>query len=175
VGDRLDAETVRTPGRPTDTEQPESVRPPTLLGISSYLCGNVARAATRRLRGSLRQHDLQLGDHAVLVALDDFGPLAQYEIADRLDVDRSQVLGFVDRLEERRFVTRARDPADRRRVLISITSQGVTAERQVTAAAHGIQAELFAVLSPSERSQLVELLARVLDAYDAARLGRTDA
>ena len=153
--------------------QPGVVRPPTLLGIPSYVAGNVARAATRRLWRSLEEHGLRLSHHAVLVALRDFGPMAQYEIADRLDVDRSQVVGFVDRLEQNGFVVRTRDARDRRRGLISITAGGVSVERRVTETARGVQSALLEPLSPSEQAQLVGLLRRVLDAHDTARLGLT--
>lgn len=147
------------------------VRPPTLLDIASYLAGNVARAATRSLWRSLAEHGLRLSQHAVLVALHDFGPLAQAEIADRLDLDRSQVVGFVDSLERHGSVTRTRDPRDRRRTLIALTDAGAAAERRVTEAARDLQPALFAALSPAELDQLVGLLTRVLDAHDAARLG----
>lgn len=157
------------PGEPSG-----AVRPPTLLGIPSYVAGNIARAATRTFGRSLDEHGLRLGDHAVLVALRDFGPMAQYEIADRLDVDRSQVVGFVDRLEHKEYVVRTRDARDRRRVLVSITADGVAAERRVTETALSVQEVVFEVLSPAEREQLMTLLRRVLDAHDAARLGRVD-
>lgn len=150
-----------------------AVRPPTLLGIPSYLAGNVARAATRTLWRSLAEHGLRLSQHAVLVALRDFGPMAQHEIADRLDLDRSQVVGFVDRLERNGLVTRSRDARDRRRMLVSITAEGVAAERRVTDAARDVQPVLFDALSPAEQAQLVRLLQRVLDAHDTARLGLT--
>jgi DNA-binding MarR family transcriptional regulator len=153
--------------------RPGAVRPPTLLSIPSYLAGNVARAAIRTLWSSLAEHGLRLNHHAVLVALHDFGPMAQHEIADRLDVDRSQVVGFADRLERDGFVTRGRDPRDRRRVLISITAEGAAAERRVTDAARAAQSAVFASLSSSEHAQLVGLLRRVLDAHDTARLGLT--
>lgn len=151
--------------------QPVTLRPPTLLSIPSYLAGNVARAATRQLRLSLDVHGLRLSHHAVLVALRDLGPLAQYEIADRLDVDRSRLVGLVDRLEQNGCVIRSRDARDRRRTLVSITADGVSVERQVTDAAHRVQSVLCDPLSPSEQAQLVRLLQRVLDAHDTARLG----
>jgi DNA-binding MarR family transcriptional regulator len=99
--------------------------------------------------------------------------LAQYEIADRLDVDRSQVVGFVDRLERGGLVVRNRDPNDRRRLLVSITDEGRAAERRITDTARCAQPVLFDALSPAEQAQLVRLLQRVLDAHDSARLGLT--
>jgi DNA-binding MarR family transcriptional regulator len=46
---------------------------------------------------------------AILAALSDFGPLAQYELADRLDIQRSHLVGYVDLLEQRELVQRERD------------------------------------------------------------------
>lgn len=162
---------ARDGAREADAWESGTVRPPTLLGLPSYLAGNVGRAATRMLAPRLAEHGLGLSHHAVLVALRDFGPMAQHEIADRLAVDRSQVVGFVDRLQQKGFAVRTRDARDRRRVLISITPDGRSAERRVTDAARSMQSVLFDVLSPSEQEQVVALLQRVLDAHDTARLG----
>lgn len=172
-GPRAAAARSREAGGTSERADPlrDVVRPPTLVSIPSYLAGNVARAATRRLWRSLEVHSLGLSHHAVLVALRDFGPLAQYEIADRLDVDRSQLVGLIDRLEDNGFVVRARDARDRRRMLISITDDGLDVEHRVTEAARDVQSDLFDALSASEQAQLVRLLQRVLDAHDAARLG----
>ncbi|WP_082469332.1 MarR family winged helix-turn-helix transcriptional regulator [Sciscionella sediminilitoris] len=167
---------TREDARPAAPQpEPGAVRPPTLLGIPSYLAGNIARAATRALAHSLEEHHLRLTDHAVLSCLADFGPMAQHEIADRLDVDRSQVVGFVDRLERNGLVTRNRNGPDRRRVLITITEEGVSAEREITEEAHRVQSALLEPLSPAERTQLVGLLQRVLDMHDTTRLGLANA
>ncbi|MTD55417.1 MarR family transcriptional regulator [Amycolatopsis sp. RM579] len=141
--------------------------------MPAYLAGNVGRVGARLLLRVLEQEGLSINDHAVLVALRDFGPLAQHELADRLDVDRSQVVGFVDRLEREGCVTRSRDPSDRRRVLVSLTTEGRTTERRMTAAAHRSQATMLSALSPSEQAELVALLQRVLDAHDETRLDLT--
>lgn len=149
------------------------VRPPTLLSMPSYLAGNVGRVGARLLLRVLKEHGLRLSHHAVLAALRDFGPLAQHELADRLDVDRSQVVGFVDRLQREGYVTRSRDASDRRRVLVSLTAEGQTIEHRMTAAAHRSQAALLSALSPSEQAELLRLLQRILDAHDEARLEPT--
>jgi DNA-binding MarR family transcriptional regulator len=154
--------------------QPGNVRPPTLLSLPSYLAGNVSRVGHRLLLRALEEEGLLLSHHAVLAALRDFGPLAQHEMADRLDVDRSQVVGFVDRLEAKGLVTRTRDADDRRRVVIALTTDGRKAERRITSAARRSQADLMGTLSTSEQEHLLTLLRRVLDAHDAARLGLTD-
>lgn len=165
---------VRNRPRRTVALVPGKVRPPTLLSMPAYLAGNVGRIGARLFLRVLKEQGLHLSHHAVLATLRDFGPLAQHELADRLDVDRSQVVGFVDRLQRDGYVTRSQDAGDRRRVLVSLTAAGRTIERQMTAAAHQSQASLLSALSPSEQAELLRLLQRVLDAHDEARLDFTE-
>jgi len=46
------------------------------------------------------------------------------QLADALDIDRNTVVEIVDELGRQGFVTRERDPHDRRRFLISLTAAG---------------------------------------------------
>lgn len=66
------------------------------------------------------------------------------------------------RLEERGFVTRRMDSADRRSLLVALTERGkAAAERAVTAHGSAIE-ELIATLPAGEREQLSELLRSLL-------------
>ncbi|WP_329057941.1 MarR family winged helix-turn-helix transcriptional regulator [Amycolatopsis sp. NBC_01480] len=158
---------------PTPREGEHSVRPPTLLALPSYLAGNVGRVGTRLVARVAEREGLAITHHAGLVALRDFGPLAQFELADRLDVDRSQVVAVVDRLEQKGLVIRSRDERDRRRVTVALTAEGRKVERRLTNAARRSQKQLLEALSPAEQEDLVRLLRRVLDNHDAARLAAT--
>lgn len=106
---------------------------------------------------------------AILAALSDFGPLAQYELANRLDIQRSHLVGYVDLLEQRGLVQRERDPADRRRQNVALTSSGQATWRRLQPVAERSQAQLLDVLSDSERDTLLALLARVLQMHDERR------
>jgi DNA-binding MarR family transcriptional regulator len=145
-------------------------RPPSLLALPSYLAGNVARIGHRLLLGALAENELRLAHFAVLVGLSDFGPLAQHELADRLDINRSHLVGYVDHIEQRGLVRRDRDPADRRRQRVALTAAGRALLRDLRPVAERSQAEFLQVLSKSERQTLLVLLRRVLDASDEARL-----
>ena len=65
-------------------------------------------------------------------------PLSQQDIARRLGIDPTVLVGVVDELEGRRLVERRRDPDDRRRYLLAVTESGaellVKAERTATEA-----------------------------------------
>jgi DNA-binding MarR family transcriptional regulator len=146
------------------------IRPPSLLALPSYLAGNVARIGHRLLLEALAEHDLRLAHFAVLAALSDFGPLAQHQLADRLDINRSHLVGYVDHIEQLDLVRRDRDPQDRRRQRVALTAAGRGRLRDLRAVAKRSQADFLRALSKSERETLLALLRKVLDASDEARL-----
>jgi DNA-binding MarR family transcriptional regulator len=57
-------------------------------------------------------------DHKVADILDRGGPLTAGELAGRTGLTTGAITGVVDRLEKAGFVRRARDPGDRRRVIV---------------------------------------------------------
>ncbi|MEV5302135.1 MarR family winged helix-turn-helix transcriptional regulator [Amycolatopsis methanolica] len=119
-------------------------------------------------KAALAEHDLRLPHFAVLTGLSDFGPLAQHALADRLGLNRSHLVGYLDLLERRGFVRRERDPADRRRQRAALTESGRELVRRLREVAHRSQEESLGVLSTEERRTLVELMRRVVVADDAA-------
>jgi MarR family transcriptional regulator, lower aerobic nicotinate degradation pathway regulator len=144
-------------------------RPPSLLAQPSYLASQVSKYGRRLLVAALAEHDLRLIDFAVLLSLDDFGARSQQQLADSLDFDKSDLVGRIDRLEQRELVTRSQDPADRRRNLVKLTRRGRALVRRLQPVALRSQEGFLDSLSPAEREQLVSLLRRVLLANDAAR------
>ncbi|HTJ32698.1 MAG TPA: MarR family transcriptional regulator [Dactylosporangium sp.] len=147
----------------------EEIRPPTLLGLPSYLAGAVARVGHRLLVEALAEHDLRLPQFAVLTALADFGPVAQHELADRLAINRSHLVGYLDDLEGRELIQRERDPSDRRRQHVDLTAHGRARLGELLEVAQRSQAEFLQVLSERERQTLLTLLRRVLSADDRSR------
>lgn len=147
-----------------------ATRPPTLLTLPSYLVSHVANIGPRRLLEALTELDLRPPHFAVLTALTDLGPLAQHELADRLGLNRSHLVGYLDDVERQGLVQRARDREDRRRQRVALTPSGRTLQRRLLAVAKRSQAEYLKVLSEPERQTLIALLRRVLVADDEARV-----
>ena len=90
--------------------------------------------------------------------LHDIGPMGQRELGGTMGIDPSILVTMLNPLEERRFVTRRRDAADRRRHIVLLTDAGT---RQLTQAARAQQeAEdvLFAGLDNDQREQLRQVL-----------------
>jgi DNA-binding MarR family transcriptional regulator len=148
------------------------IRPPSLLEQPTYVLASVARALHAEWLQELSRHDLRPWHFATLAALSDFGPLVQHELADRLNIKRSNLVGYVDELEQRHLVRRERDKHDRRRQNVSLTADGQSLLRRLRQRARDLQPDLLQVLTESEQDTLLALLRRILRAYDDARLAR---
>ena len=146
-----------------------AARPPSLLTLPSYLLSQLSKFGRRRLEVVLEDHDLALIHHGVLSALADFGPQSQQQLADSLDFDKSHLVARIDDLQSRGLVTRAQDPADRRRNQIALTTAGRALLDRLRPVAEESQQSFLDALSPAEQDTLVALLRRALDANDAAR------
>jgi DNA-binding MarR family transcriptional regulator len=137
--------------------------PTRLRQLPSWLLTQNARIATR-----LVSHELDaLGAHrrqfAVLAALEEFGPASQADLGRRCGIDRSDMVALVNDLSAADQVDRAPDPAGGRRNVVTITSTGRKRLRTLTTRLSRVQDELLAPLSARERTQLIDLLQRVLD------------
>ncbi|WP_433170403.1 MarR family winged helix-turn-helix transcriptional regulator [Actinoallomurus sp. CA-150999] len=135
--------------------------PPSLLALTTYLLSRVGKTARTRITERLAAHDVRLWHMAVLAALADFGPHAQRDLAARLSIDPSDVVKILDELTAAGHVERARDPADRRRVTVTITPAGRTALADLTSEASAVQEGVLAPLDEDERARLHDLLLRL--------------
>lgn len=100
-------------------------------------------------------------EYAALLALEANDGLWQSDIAELLGMDRTTVTYLVDGLEKRGWLTRARDPADRRAHVIRMTDEGVAALASIRPAARASTDELLEPLNDSERETLRSLLTRI--------------
>jgi DNA-binding MarR family transcriptional regulator len=137
--------------------------PPSLAALTTYLLSRTGKTARARLatRFATRAAPLRLWHHAVLAALADFGPHAQRDLASRLAIDPSDMAKILDELTAAHHVTRTRDPADRRRVTVTLTAVGRTLLAELDAEAAAVQEEVLEPLTDGERQQLNELLRKV--------------
>jgi len=147
--------------------RPSAPRPPTLLALPSYLAGHIARIGHRPLVEALKEHDLRLPHFAVLAGLGDFGPLAQHELADRVGLNRSHLVGYLDEVEHQNLVRRERDPSDRRRQRVALTPKGEQRLTELKRVADHSQAQFLDVLTEAERETLIGLMGRIVTADDS--------
>jgi MarR family transcriptional regulator, organic hydroperoxide resistance regulator len=114
-------------------------------------------ALERHLHDTLIEHDLTLPLSDVLWQLDPaLGPLSRRELAERLCCDPSNVTFLVDRLEQRRLVSRARAGSDRRVKVLALTPAGIHVRDRLIATIAA--SAMFSGLTSARQRQLADLL-----------------
>jgi DNA-binding MarR family transcriptional regulator len=104
--------------------------------------------------------------HAVLAVLDESPRETQATIADSLGYDRSYLVGLLDELEEAGHIERKRDPADRRRHLVSLTASGKTQLEKLRKISRSIDDDFLAGLDATQRKELHQLLLTLARSHD---------
>jgi DNA-binding MarR family transcriptional regulator len=127
------------------------------LPLLDHLARIGRRAAEASTPGGLRPRHL----HA-LGLLSERGPLSQHDLSEVLSLDPSNVVGLLNELEERGLVTRRRDPADRRRHIVELSTTGDEALAVAYARLGVVEDDLLAALNDEERATLYHLLVRAV-------------
>jgi len=86
----------------------------------------------------------------------------QQGLAEALCMDANNVVLLLNELEQLGYATRLRDPHDRRRHLVQLTSAGRAALQHTERAQGAIEDEVLGALDPDERGTLRQLLERAL-------------
>jgi DNA-binding MarR family transcriptional regulator len=128
------------------------------LASPGLLLALLGQDAMRRLRAAHTATGLSPRQFQLLGFLHDDGPLGQRELGEAMGVDPSILVTMLNPLEDSGYLTRRRDPADRRRHIVVLTTAG---SRQLTKAARAqdeAEDALFAGLDANQREQLRQLL-----------------
>lgn len=87
--------------------------------------------------------------------------LSQSQLSSMMLVNRANVTGLVDRLEQAKLVMRTTDPSDRRSNLVRLTQRGRRLLEKVEPAYGREVARIMEVLTAAEQRRLIGLLERV--------------
>jgi MarR family transcriptional regulator, lower aerobic nicotinate degradation pathway regulator len=140
------------------------------VGGLGFLLDRLSHSLGRAFEPVLAPFDLRSTHLGVLTSVARFGPLSQSQLAAYLGIERQQMVNLVDHLVRAGLVVRTGDPADRRRLRITLTASGRRVRKEAVAAARRHEQTAFGGLSPDEQEQLTGLLLRLVPSGHFARL-----
>lgn len=139
-----------------------------LLPALAALPGHVVWRAHARVAVALAEElppGVDIHAYAVLLALAESPvPRSQQELADTVSISRTTMARIAADLSEREMVERVRNPDDRRSYALTRTETGAAAADEWREHADAVQSRLLAPFDAAERTELVGLLLRVVDA-----------
>lgn len=130
-----------------------------------YLLNQAAEASSLEFQQIYKnRYGMLRTEWRVLFHLGLYGQLTASEIGQRARMHKTKISRAVQRLSDRRFVTRSRDAADRRVEHLSLTRQGRAAYDDLRAVARRYDAALMASLDPAEAAVLRRALRKLSEA-----------
>jgi DNA-binding MarR family transcriptional regulator len=129
------------------------------------LLTQLARLINRRSTPELLGQTLK--ELGALAYLRDYDETTQQSLVEGLCIDANYCVLLLNDLEDSGLVERRRDPADRRRHIVSMTEEGSKALDQAEAAQQTLEDEMLGALNKEERSTLAHLLRKAIDGQSA--------
>ena len=139
-----------------------------LAANNGSLLARLGHAFKARAVAALSAAGFELYDYSVLALLEEGVRERQSTMADALALDPSRLVALLDSLEGRGLVVRQRDPDDRRRHVVRITSAGKQTLACLRELSQRLEDEFFAPLDPECREAFHDLLLRLAVHNDAS-------
>ncbi|KQV19238.1 hypothetical protein ASE03_00305 [Kitasatospora sp. Root187] len=140
--------------------------PDTVNSSAVFRLGVLGAMATDLFANRIEAHELKPKHVGLMVVLAAGRVSSQLELAGVMGVAPSLVVALADHLEKLEAIQRVRDPADRRRQVLTLTDHGRALLATCGELAHAADAEFAADLTPAESAVLTGMLDRL-----AARQG----
>jgi MarR family transcriptional regulator, lower aerobic nicotinate degradation pathway regulator len=140
-------------------------RRPAFVRGTGFLLSRLGSLASRSWAAFLAAHDLTQSQYAVLVVLNEQGPVGQQHLAQLVAVDARNIVQVLDSLAARELIHRQTDPADRRRRIITLAPSGIALAGTLGKAAGADRSDFLAALGESDRQHLNDLLQRLYDSH----------
>ena len=109
----------------------------------------------------LAAHDLTMWGYVVLLALDRSPVRTQAALAEAIGADKTRIIGTLDELQQRGYIERRPDPADRRVRLLEITTSGRAVKDAAQAEIQREEERLLGELDDDDRRVFLAVLARL--------------
>jgi DNA-binding MarR family transcriptional regulator len=130
---------------------------PPIVGNAGYLLYKAGVIGQRAFDDAFGSVGLTAREFLVLSFAAD-AALSQQDVARRLGIDPTLIVGAVDELEGRSLLRRDRDPKDRRRYVLTVTAKGTALLAKAQATAVRAEDAFLEPLSATQREQLQSIL-----------------
>lgn len=127
-----------------------------------YCLYKAAQLLKGKLEDSIKGHGMVVQQVGILYILDNAGPLSQSEIAESMETDTASMVRFLDGLENKKYVERTADPADRRIRLVKITSQGLRALNDMKEISRQVEDRFTRRLTAEEKKALKSIVPKLI-------------
>src|SRR6266851_4696634 len=143
-----------------ELKQPATL-PDELRACTAFLLARVGYAIKLAAIEEFEREGFSMYQFSVLAVLGEGVKETQATIADALTLDRSQLVGVLDGLEEAGLIERRRDQSDRRRHTVSLTPAGKKQLVKMRTIVKRIEDSFLAPLDDDARTALHDALLRV--------------
>ena len=126
----------------------------------------LGQQAMRRLRAAHDAQDLSPRTFHLLGLLHDRGAMSQGELGNLMGIAPSVLVQLLNPLEDDGRISRDRDPADRRRHVVTLTPAGKKHLDRAARAQREAEDELLTSLTSNQREQLRQLLLTLRDQFE---------
>ena len=126
----------------------------------------------RAIRAEMRSHrspDISVSQFRTLLFLSRKPGVSLSAVADHIGLTLPSMSKMIDGLVARRLVKRREDPADRRRVTLSLTREGKAMGEAARAAAQSALADRLSELGAGHRTKVVQAMNVLRPIFAAAR------
>lgn len=121
----------------------------------------LGRSATKTITDGMRQTGIKPRHVAALKALSR-GASTQQALGEAVHTDATQLVGLLNELETAELISRRRDPNDRRRHIVELSSLGAARLEEAENCVARAEERLLAGLDAAERADLYRLLSQII-------------
>ncbi len=126
-----------------------------------FILRKAHQRATAVFMGRFGPHQLTPTQWTTLVRIRERGALSQNQLGRLTAMDPATIQGVVQRLLERKLLSRTHDPQDARRKRLRLTRAGERLVEELVGEALLVSRDTLAPLAEAERAQLLALLAQL--------------
>ena len=126
-----------------------------------FLLSRVGAAVRAGFQEVLARRGLRPLQYMILLILDAGSGVSQQQLCEATGIDSGNMVELLDGLEDLAYATRARDPRDRCRHLVTITGRGQSALARLRPAIEQYTNSFLSPLTEAERQQLTRSLGKL--------------